>query len=160
MTPMLKGAALALATVLVLGAGSPARAMGTTSDTPPTKASDEDPNFAAGQHAVNDGKYADAAALMEKVVKRAPQNADAWNYLGFSERKLGKLSDALAAYEKALAINPDHRGANEYLGELYLMTGDMPKAEARLARLDKLCDGSCIEYTTLRSAIEAKKKGS
>jgi len=156
----LKGTLAALAMALLLGAGTAAFAMGTDSGSSSAGASAKDADYAAGEQAVNAGKYADAAALMQKVVKRAPQNADAWNYLGFSYRKLGRLPDALGAYEKALAINPDHRGANEYLGELYVMTGDLPKAEARLAKLDKLCHGSCAEYSTLKSAIESKRKGS
>jgi len=161
MQPMFKLAVAAIAVGAVLAAGDVARAMGTGSSSESTSSSSSsgtDADYAAGEKAAKAGKYADAAALMQKVVGRAPSNADAWNYLGFSYRKLGKFSDALAAYEKALAINPGHLGANEYLGELYLDTGDMPKAEERLARLDKLCGTSCTEYRTLKSAIDAKKK--
>ena len=162
MKPIFKRALAALAVGAVMTAGSVAWAMGTDSTTAGSGSSGspsaKDADYAAGEQAVNAGKYADAVGLMQKVVGRSPQNADAWNYLGFSYRKLGKFSDALGAYEKALAINPDHLGANEYLGELYIQTGDMPKAEARLARLDKLCGSSCTEYRTLKSAIDAKKK--
>jgi Flp pilus assembly protein TadD len=162
MKPNFKGAIAALAVGVVMTAGTVAWAMGSTSapaeSSSSGNASAKDADYAAGEQAVNAGKYADAVGLMQKVVGRSPQNADAWNYLGFSYRKLGKFPDALAAYEKALAINPDHLGANEYLGELYIQTGDMPKAEARLARLDKLCGSGCTEYRTLKSAIDAKKK--
>ncbi|HUI17754.1 MAG TPA: tetratricopeptide repeat protein [Alphaproteobacteria bacterium] len=162
MKPNFRGALAALAVGVVMTAGTVAWAMGTVSAPAESSSSGsssaKDADYAAGEQAVNAGKYADAVGLMQKVVGRSPQNADAWNYLGFSYRKLGKFSDALAAYEKALAINPDHLGANEYLGELYIQTGDMPKAEARLARLDKLCGTGCTEYRTLKSAIDAKKK--
>ena len=166
MKPMLKGALAALAAGLILAAGGGgAWAMGSTS-TPPASTSSggssaaTDADYTAGEQAVNAGKYADAVGLMQKVVGRSPQNADAWNYLGFSYRKLGKFSDALKAYEEALAVNPDHLGANEYLGELYVETGDMPKAEARLARLDKLCGSGCEQYRALKAVIDAKKKSS
>lgn len=120
----------------------------------------KDAAYTQAEKAVEAGKYADAIPLLQKVVERDPKNADAWNYLGFSNRKLGKFPEALADYEKALAINPDHLGANEYLGELYLQTGDMPKAEERLAKLDRLCTFGCPEYRALKAAIAAKKKSS
>jgi tetratricopeptide (TPR) repeat protein len=60
-------------------------------------------------------------------------------------------------YNEALRIDPRHRGTLEYSGELYLMKGDLAKAEQRLATLDKLCTLSCEEYTDLKKAIAAYK---
>lgn len=155
-------AAALVAAGLILAAGTPAWAFGGggTSTSTSTSSTPRDADYAAAEGAVKAGKYADAIPLLQKVVARDAKNADAWNYLGFSNRKLGKFSEALADYEKALAINPDHLGANEYLGELYLETGDTPKAEERLAKLDRLCTFGCEEYRTLKAAIQAKKKGS
>jgi tetratricopeptide (TPR) repeat protein len=153
--------AVAAAVVVLLASAGGAWAMGGSSNSSTaTSTMTKDADYTAGEQAVKAGKYADALALLQKVVERTPKNADAWNYIGFSNRKLGKFPEALNAYEKALAINPDHLGANEYLGELYLQTGDMPKAEERLAKLDKLCTFGCEEYRTLKAAIEAKKKSS
>jgi hypothetical protein len=59
----------------------------------------------------------------------------------------------MVAYQKAISLNPDHRGVNEYMGELYLMLNDLPKAEERLATLDRLCFFGCVEYTDLKHAI-------
>ncbi len=157
MNAMLKGVLAALAAALILGSAGTAWTMGGPSSSPAAKSSSEDPDYAAGASAAQGGRYDEALAHLKKVVERNPKNADAWNYIGFSERKLGKFPDALSAYEKALAINPGHLGANEYLGELYLATGDMPKAQERLARLAKLCNSGCAEYRALKSAIDAKK---
>lgn len=155
------GTFAALAALAMVAAAGPAWAMGGSSSQPASSsAKPKDSDYTAAEQAVKAGQYADAVGLLQKVVEHNPKNADAWNYLGFSNRKLGKFPDALAAYEKALAINPDHLGANEYLGELYIQTGDMPKAEERLAKLDRLCTFGCEEYRALKSAIEAKKKGS
>ena len=104
---------------------------------------------------VNIEDYKGAAALLSSVVGADPTNADAWNYLGYSERKLGNFPSALAAYGKALALQPEHRGANEYLGELYLQMHDLPKARERLAVLDKACWLPCDEYSQLKGEIEA-----
>ena len=54
------------------------------------------------------------------LTKADAKNADAWNLLGFTYRKLGQLDDSDAAYLTVLSINPDHLGALEYQGELFI----------------------------------------
>ena len=67
------------------------------------------------------------------------------------------MAEAEAWYLKALKLNPKHLGANEYLGELYVMTGQMDKAKARLATIAKICGNTtCEEYGDLAKAIAAK----
>jgi tetratricopeptide (TPR) repeat protein len=82
-------------------------------------------------------------------------SADWNNLMGYSWRK-AKQPDYAAAeryYSEALRIDAKHRGALEYSGELYLMLGDLPKAEERLARLDKACFMPCEEFTDLKKAV-------
>ena len=87
-------------------------------------------------------------------------SADWNNLMGYSLRKASTpdLAGAEKFYNEALRIDPKHRGALEYSGELYLQTGDLAKAEQRLAALDKACFFRCEEYTELKSAI-AQYKG-
>ncbi len=145
-----------LAAVLSLGLASAAMAAGSTSSsTRPAKTS----NFEQGVAAVKTENYERAIDLLQKVVAVTPDNADAWNFIGFSHRNLKNLDRALPAYNKALAIDPKHRGANEYLGELYLQIGDLAKAEERLEKLDKICFFGCEEYDDLKAAIEVYKSG-
>jgi len=108
-----------------------------------------------GVKAVKSANYKEAIKLFNKVVAAKPTDADAWNYLGFSNRKLKKFDLALSAYQKALAIDPDHRGANEYLGELYLQTDNLAKARERLKKLDNICTFGCEELDDLKAAIIA-----
>ncbi|MEE8364383.1 MAG: tetratricopeptide repeat protein [Gammaproteobacteria bacterium] len=112
-------------------------------------------NYENGVKAVNSANYKKAIKLLNKVVAAKPTNADAWNYLGFSNRKLKKFDLALSAYQKALAIDPNHRGANEYLGELYLQTDNLEKARERLKKLDDICYFGCDEFDDLKAAIIA-----
>jgi tetratricopeptide (TPR) repeat protein len=88
-----------------------------------------------------------------------PANADWNNLMGYSLRKQAAPDYAAAAkfYEEALRIEPRHRGALEYSGELALIVGDLPKAEERLAALDKACRFSCEEYRDLKRAVERYK---
>jgi len=128
-----------------------AMAAGSSSSSTRKKAGD----FENGVKAVKSEQYKDAVFLFGRVVQAKPGDADAWNYLGFSNRKLKQFDQAFSAYEKALAINPKHRGANEYLGELYLQTGDLDKARTQLQTLDRLCTFGCEEYDDLKAAIAA-----
>mgnify|MGYP001231129772 CR=1 FL=1 len=82
-------------------------------------------------------------------------NADWNNLMGYSLRKASPpdLASAEKFYDEALRINPKHRGALEYSGELYLMRGELPKAEQRLAALDKACFLPCDEYNDLKRAV-------
>jgi len=121
-----------------------------SSSTQPT-----DSYYEQGVKAVKSAKYDKAIKLFNKVIATKPTDADAWNYLGFSNRKLKKFDQALSAYQRALAIDPNHRGANEYLGELYLQTGEPEKARERLKKLDDICFFGCEELDDLKAAILA-----
>jgi len=137
-----------LAFVLTVGLGSAAMAAGSSST------SSKPSELADAETAIEAGDYNRAIGLLEKVIADDPQNADAWNFLGFSQRNLKRLDQALDAYRKALAIDPEHLGANEYLGELYLQTGDLAKAKERLEKLDDACMFGCDEFDDLQQAIE------
>ncbi len=94
-----------------------------------------------------------AVAELKKVDDTG--SADWNNLMGYSLRK-GAPPDYAAAekfYDAALRIDPKHRGALEYSGELYLITGDLPRAEQRLATLDKVCTLPCEEYTDLKKSV-------
>ena len=96
-----------------------------------------------------------AGAIDDLKRINAVGNADWNNLMGYSLRKATApdLAAAEKFYNEALRINPKHRGALEYSGELYLMLGDLAKAEQRLAALDKACMLPCEEYTDLKKAV-------
>jgi Flp pilus assembly protein TadD len=93
-------------------------------------------------------------ALTElKVVADTHQHADVYSLMGFSLRKTGDYATALTFYKKALDFDANHKGAREYLGELYVETGDLPKAREQLAVLAKLCPQGCEERADLEKAL-------
>ena len=100
-------------------------------------------------------QYEAAIAELKTIVAKDDDNADAFNLLGFSNRKLKRYDVAEEYYQKALTLNPKHKGAMEYLGELYVETNRMDEANAMLARLDKACFLTCDEYKTLKSKIDS-----
>ncbi len=148
-------AALVLSISLLLVSGALAERAWAFGGAAPAAA--EDANFTAGKAAVDAGEWDKAIELMKASIASNPNNADAYNYLGYAYRKNGDFDNAFAAYAKALAIDPKHRGANEYLGEAYLETGQIEKARAQLERLDDLCPFGCPEYTELKKRLEAKE---
>ncbi len=122
----------------------------------------EKPATEEGKKLIDAKKFDQAVPHFEKMVKKFPKSANAWNYLAYSNRKIGRFEIALKYYKKALSISPNHKGANEYLGELYLQMGNLPLARKHLAKLKTLCPAGCEEYADLKEEIEAylKKKPS
>ena len=137
---------------LALAAGPAVAAGGGGSGTAPA-----DPNYTKARTLIDAGSYAEAIPLLEKAVAANPKSADAYNYLGYSHRKIGQFDAALTNYQRALELQPKHLGANEYLGELYLELGELAKAEERLEVLDDACFFGCEAYTELKQAIKDYK---
>ena len=100
-----------------------------------------------------------SAALAELQRVNATSSADWQNLMGYVQRKSSPpdLDAAERYYREALRIDPRHRGALEYSGELYLMKGDLARAEQQLAALDKACFIGCEEYTDLKKAVARYK---
>lgn len=136
--------------VAVAGAAALAPALAADSPAPAAAASDK---LASARALIADNKWAAAIDELKKVNDSG--SADWNNLMGYSHRK-AKSPDFAAAeryYDEALRIDAKHRGALEYSGELYLMLGDLAKAEQRLAALDKACTFSCEEYRDLKAAV-------
>ena len=126
-------------------------------DSDPQETAPRNPAYAKAAELIEAEKFADALPFLRKAEAKEPDNPDVHNYLGYALRHLKQYDAALKHYGIALRIAPRHRGANEYLGELYLVLGDLAKAEERLAVLDKACLFGCEEYTELKDAIAAYK---
>ena len=97
--------------------GSPARAMGSdnNSSSSATKSSTSD-DYIEAQRKVKADDYKGAIPILERILAQEPGNADALNYMGYSQRKLGNTTKALAYYLQALSNEPEHLGANDYVG--------------------------------------------
>merc|ERR1711935_1261986 len=94
-----------------------------------------------------------AVENLNKAEKNEKKDADIYNYLGFSYRKMGNMKLAAVNYEKALDINPKHKGALEYQGEMYITLGQLDKAKANLKKLSSICFLGCSEETILKKSI-------
>merc|ERR1711935_1262330 len=90
---------------------------------------------------------------LNKAEKNQKKDADIYNYLGFSYRKIGNMKLAAVNYEKALDIDPKHKGALEYQGEMYITLGQLDKAKANLKKLGSICFLGCSEEIILKKSI-------
>ena len=140
-----------VSTLLLIGA-PPAQA----ADTAPSRTTAPDKLSSVRAH-IAEKRW--QAAVDELKALDDTGSADWNNLMGYSLRKLGvpDYGQAEKFYAEALRIDPKHRGALEYSGELYLMTGNLPKAEERLATLDRVCVFSCEEYRDLKRSVERYK---
>ena len=111
-------------------------------------------NFLNGRQTSNDGNFRSAIEYLLKADEKDLINADAYNLLGYSHRKLGVNDKAFDYYKIALELDPRHRGVREYIGELYLKKNELEKAKEHLKHLDSICFFGCEEYDDLKETIE------
>jgi tetratricopeptide (TPR) repeat protein len=74
-------------------------------------------NYSAAQR-----KFAQALVIQSDMYQ-------AWNYLGYTHRKLGNYQDALMAYDRALSMKPGYAEAIEYRGHAYLGLNRLSEAK-------------------------------
>ncbi len=152
---------LMLAAIVATGlavSSAPVSAAGSWGSSSKESTTAADKDYVLAEKRIQDGDYQGAIDLLSKVAEREPKNADVFNYLGYTNRKLENYEVALTHYKRALTLDPKHRGAHEYLGELYLTTGELEKAQRQLDELDSLCFFGCDEYRTLKAKIAEYKK--
>jgi tetratricopeptide (TPR) repeat protein len=65
-------------------------------------------------------QYENARGYFASALQRKADMYEAWNYVGYTSRKLGEYDKALQSYDEALRIFPTYGEAIEYRGEAYL----------------------------------------
>lgn len=142
----------ALGLALVLGA-TPALSVDTGGDDYGGSAA-ATPTLADVRADIGAKRWTDAIEKLSRIVEENPQNADAYNLLGYSFRNAGNTTRAMQAYRRALTLDPKHTGALEYQGVLFVMLGDLDQANANLAKIEAICGTGCEEYKDLAEAIK------
>jgi len=72
----------------------------------------------AARASLSDGRYGEAIAAYQAVLKRDPKNVDAMTHLGFIVAIGGHADTALETFERALAIDPKYPPALLYRGQV------------------------------------------
>ncbi|MDG2007846.1 MAG: tetratricopeptide repeat protein [Alphaproteobacteria bacterium] len=113
-------------------------------------------DYKLGLELIKKEKYEPAISKFKKLIDKKSDNytqADIYNYLGYTHRKLKKFDDAETYYLKALKLDSDHVGALEYIGELYLETYRIEEAKNSLQKLKSVAGESSEEYIELSKLI-------
>lgn len=91
-------------------------------------------DFAAAVRLMEQERYHEGIALLERVTAAAPGVTAAHIDLGIAYRRIDELEKAEASLERAREINPEHPVVHNELGMLYRMTGRFPEARASYER--------------------------
>lgn len=143
---------------ILLAAGMAAMLAAPTASYAASSGSDMSVSIGDVKRYVDRGDYSRAIRKAKDYLGSNPRSADAYNYIGYSQRQLGKYDEARAAYDRALKIDANHIGAHEYYGELEIKLGNMAEAEKHLAELTRIC-GSCSEQKELSTKLAQAKAG-
>jgi tetratricopeptide (TPR) repeat protein len=109
-------------------------------------------------------RYADATKMMKAILARDPENAHAWNFLGYSLVERGEDMDQAYEYlQKAVKISPNDGYIRDSLGWYYFKKGNYNKALKELETASKLVRNDlsiqkhlAIIYTKLKNFQSAK----
>ena len=115
-----------------------------------------DGNYKLGLELVKKEKYKSAIGKFKSLINKKSDNytqADIYNYLGYTHRKLKEYDAAETYYLKALKLDSDHLGALEYMGELYLETNRIEEAKKSLQKIKSVAGESSDEYLELSFLI-------
>jgi tetratricopeptide (TPR) repeat protein len=74
------------------------------------------------------GRYAEAIALLDQIVKKKPDFAEGWNRRATVHYLAGEFRKSIADCDQVLKRNPGHFGALSGLGQIYLQLDDEEKA--------------------------------
>jgi tetratricopeptide (TPR) repeat protein len=106
--------------------------------------------FQKGVHALNCGRYREAASLLQQATDLAAPSAEISLGLGIALMRLLKVAEAEAALEQAVTLDPNGFFPHFRLGELYLRIGVIQQGARRaFAR-----DGPQHECRAIRDGCE------
>jgi|GEM_PF-56135 len=75
-----------------------------------------EPRAELGDMFLQEGRYGDAAAAYENVIRLDPDMAAAHYMLGYAREQEGRIDDAVGCYERAIELAPTLADAHERLG--------------------------------------------
>ena len=151
--------ALAALLALVLASGSAFAIGSSPSPSPspaPSPASSGPSKYDQAVEMIEAQNFNGAIPLLEEVTQTQPNNADAWNYLGFAYRNVERYDESFAAYNQALLINPP--GANlcfrfaardVRMGNFWVRAGDVVVPSPAAAHQDLLSGG----HSNIRDSV-------
>jgi Tfp pilus assembly protein PilF len=106
-----------------------------------------------GQQQLSVGKFDEASDSLESALAADPRNRAAFVSLARVAQKQRLFGKSIRLTNKALALEPNDLDALEVQGEAMVELGAKARAQANLAKLQKLCPSGCKQVATLSGAI-------
>ena len=106
-----------------------------------------------GRQQLAAGKFDDASDSLESALAADPRNRAAFVTLARVAQKQKLFGKSIRLANKALALEPNDLDALEVQGEAMVELGAKAKAQANLAKLQKLCPSGCKQVVELSGAI-------
>jgi tetratricopeptide (TPR) repeat protein len=111
----------------------------------------------AARGSLAEGRYSEAIAAYQAVLKRDPKNVDAMTHLGLIVAIGGHADSALETFDKALTIDPNYPPALLYQGQvLYEAKKDVPGAVRAWERFVKVAPSAEDRQRVEKLIAEAK----
>jgi len=87
---------------------------------------------------LNKKNYIQGKQILESILKKDPNHADAWYNLGVCLSEIGLIKDSIEALEKCITLKPDYEYAYVALGFSYSKLGNLELASNALEKAIKL----------------------
>jgi len=107
---------------------------------------------------VEEGRPDLALAIVDDVLSREPNNADAHLVAAYIHADAGAYDEALDACQRALAINPLLPVARYILGIIYQRQGDMVRAVSELKKTLYVDDAFALAHLHLANIYKSQRK--
>jgi tetratricopeptide (TPR) repeat protein len=146
------------------GPGAPTGPGGTQGTSAPRPISPEmlQGMLQAARASLNEGRYNEAIAAYQAILKRQPKNVDAITHLGVIIAIGGHPDSALQAFDRALAIDPNYGPALMYRGQVLFAKEDLDGAikawEKFLTLSPSAEDRAKVEKVLAQAKAEVKAK--
>lgn len=85
-----------------------------------------------------------AKAIIDGIIAKSPQNAEAWSFRADLLRAEGKKDEAIAAYQKAIEIRPQLSGAHASVIMMHLGANKVDLAAKQLEAMQKVAPKSAM----------------
>jgi tetratricopeptide (TPR) repeat protein len=112
--------------------------------------------YRLGTHALQTGRYAEAAAHFHDALTRQPHLLDAMHGIGLTYAAQGKTAQAEAQFQAVLRLAPDFAEAYTHLGKIYASTGRLDEAIAAYRTVITLEPNRAQGYHNLGAVLAAK----
>jgi Flp pilus assembly protein TadD len=111
---------------------------------------------ARGAALIKEGKFAEAAAELEKAAEGSPKSAIIQSNLAYAYDRQGRVEEAVAAYRKALELDPANTTVRNNLANLYSKQGKYDDAAKELEDVVQRDPGNATAKANLETALKSK----